>query len=419
MSENAQAVVQAHPYLMVNQIQNYEWGAHDADAYIPQLLGIQAQAEQPYAELWMGAHPKAPSQVIIDGQPMSLHEWIALHPQETLGQTVAERFNNSLPFLFKVLSAGEALSIQAHPNKVQAKVLHARAPQHYPDDNHKPEIAIALDSLTALMGIKPFVQLALTLQRYAELANFIGSDLCERVAQAAAANTTDAATQSLLIREVFTALLTRATLHPHELAQATDQMALRLEGSDVPLDEAERLFITLRARYTGADVGVFALFLLNLVHLKAGEGMYAEAGVPHAYLKGNIIECMANSDNVVRVGLTTKFKDAQALLDILTYTPEPVEILGSDEDADVLPYSTPAPEFRVIRHNLRPGDAQTVQTGAKAEIAIVTEGEVQVAWADGQETYRRGQSFFIPALLREYTLSVLAPAQLFRTTIPI
>ncbi|HEY3342559.1 MAG TPA: mannose-6-phosphate isomerase, class I, partial [Anaerolineae bacterium] len=155
MSDNRTQSISARPYLMHNQVQHYEWGTHDGDAYIPQLLGITPQAGQPYAELWMGAHPKAPSTVVVDGHDIPLDQWIAAHAQELLGHAVAARFDNGLPFLLKVLAAGEALSIQAHPNKAQARLLRASDPAHYPDDNHKPEIAIAIDSLTAVMGIKP------------------------------------------------------------------------------------------------------------------------------------------------------------------------------------------------------------------------------------------------------------------------
>src|SRR5206468_2002380 len=107
------------------------------------------------------------------------------------------------------------------------------------------------------------------------------------------------------------------------------------------------LFLELRQKYTGPDVGLFAIFVLNLVHLAEGEGMFAAAGVPHAYLKGNIIECMANSDNVVRVGLTGKFKDTPALIEIMQYDPKPVDIFHADPTSERVVYRTPAPEFEV------------------------------------------------------------------------
>ncbi|OQA94318.1 MAG: Mannose-6-phosphate isomerase [Chloroflexi bacterium ADurb.Bin222] len=142
------------PFRLHNAIQPYPWGSRGAEAFIPRLLGIPAAPEQPYAELWIGAHPNAPSRVFLGDEPLSLATLIAREPVAMLGAAVAQRFDNQLPFLFKVLSAAEPLSIQAHPDKVQAERLHARDPQHYPDANHKPEVAIALDRLTALAGLK-------------------------------------------------------------------------------------------------------------------------------------------------------------------------------------------------------------------------------------------------------------------------
>ena len=135
--------VAPRPYRMHNQIQHYAWGTRDQDAYIAHLLGNEPEEGVPYAELWMGAHPKAPSTIELeDGRTVALNMWIKAHPNAILGREVAERYGK-LPFLFKVLSAGQSLSIQAHPTKAQAEKLHARDPEHYPDNNHKPEIAVA------------------------------------------------------------------------------------------------------------------------------------------------------------------------------------------------------------------------------------------------------------------------------------
>ena len=143
MSELTQ--ITARPYRLHNQIQHYAWGTRDNDAFIPHLLQFDPEPGVPYAELWIGTHPKAPSQVELpDGSMMLLHDWIAQEPRAALGKAVHARFGG-LPFLFKVLSAAQSLSIQAHPNKAQAETLHEQDPAHYPDDNHKPEIAIALD----------------------------------------------------------------------------------------------------------------------------------------------------------------------------------------------------------------------------------------------------------------------------------
>ncbi len=415
MSDSPTQPVLARPYLMHNQVQDYEWGTRDRDAYIPQLLGFAPQPGKPYAELWMGAHPKAPSSVVVNGHVIPLDQWIAAHPQELLGQAVAARFNNGLPFLFKVLAAGEALSIQAHPNKDQAKLLRASDPAHYPDDNHKPEIAIAIDALTALMGIKPFAELAETLRRYPEIATFIGSEVSARLTDTPNASP---AQQQEITRQLLTALFSRAVSHTQALAQAVDALAQQLHHQGQALSEAEQLFVALRQKYPNTDVGLFAIFVLNLVHLAEGEGMYAAAGVPHAYLKGNIIECMANSDNVVRVGLTSKFKDTPALLQVMQVEPKPVDILRANPKGEETVYVTPAPEFQVSRLRLPAGAEKAQHTGNKPEIFIILKGELTLRWSDGQETYQRGQTVFIPALLAEYTLTATQATELFKAAIP-
>jgi len=415
MSLNLKEPVNPQPYLMNNQIQYYEWGARGNAAFIPNLLGIAPKPDTPYGELWMGAHPKAPSQLVVEDGLIPLDQWIAAHPQELLGKAVAKKFDGKLPFLMKVLSAGEALSIQAHPNKAQAKILHANAPQHYPDDNHKPEIAIALDSLTALMGIKPFADLADTLKDYPEICGFIGADICEKITSA---NDPGPHKQRDLTRALFTALLTRSVSHSKELNAAIDSLMLRLGISGTSTSEADELFLELRRKYTGADVGLFCIYLLNLVHLAAGEAMFAEAGVPHAYLKGNIIECMANSDNVVRVGLTPKYKDAKSLVEILKYEPRSITILSARPGNGTVTYKTPAPEFRVSRLTLAPGVIRHVITANQPSIILVTTGEISVRWERGAENYRRGQSIFIPASLAEYSIQTTQPAVIFKAEIP-
>ena len=147
---------EAKLYQLKNTIQHYAWGSKNADAFIPHLLGIEVENNKPYAELWIGTHPKAPSIVVDSGNKILLNKFIELYPTEILGEATARQFNNRLPFLFKVLRAAEALSIQTHPNKIQAEELHRLDPVNYPDDNHKPEIAISIDELTCLLGLRSF-----------------------------------------------------------------------------------------------------------------------------------------------------------------------------------------------------------------------------------------------------------------------
>jgi mannose-6-phosphate isomerase len=407
------------PYRLENHIQPYVWGSRGKGAFIPRFLGLVGEPDRPYAELWIGAHPKAPSDVLL-GARVSLQDLIASYPMEILGEAVAERFSGRLPFLFKVLSAAEALSIQAHPNKEQAGALHAQDPEHYPDANHKPEVAVVLDSLTALVGFKSWSGMREALERYPEVASFVGGEVCDELQQA---RNPSHAEQGALVRRVFSTLIQRSITAERELLASINHLAERLVNSRDTLIKEEQLFLDLRRIYTGADVGLFAIFLLNLIHLEKGQGIFTHAGIPHAYLQGNIVECMANSDNVVRVGLTPKFKDAETLIEILDYEPKPISILGGNPDREEVIYQAPVSEFQVSRWRLGPGRARREATQNKPEVLLVTQGEVLISWGagsgSGEEAFQRGQSVLIPALLEEFRVEAQSPAELFKVEVPL
>jgi mannose-6-phosphate isomerase len=411
--------VEARPYLLQNSIQHYPWGTHGNQAFIPNLLGFKPEPRVPYAELWIGAHPKAPSTIVVGEMAVPLDQWINAYPLQILGSKIANKFSNQLPFLFKVLSAGEPLSIQVHPNKTQANALHTRDPIHYPDANHKPELAIALDSLTALMGIKPWAELQETLSRYPEIANFIGKRVCASVLTLA---TPDPPKQQTLIQTLFSTLVTNSMHYEQELGRAIEQLAGRLSTFS-SLEEIEGLFLNLRAKYTGPDVGLFAMFLLNLVHLSGGQGLFTDAGTPHAYIQGNIVECMANSDNVVRVGLTDKFTDPENLIEVIDYSPAPLSILVNDPNVEEKIYQTPASEFRVSRLKLSSSTERRETTENTLKLFLVTKGAAVVRWNSGSEDGRillqQGQSILIPACLRDFRLSTEASGELFKVEVPI
>ncbi len=396
---------------MCNRIQPYEWGTRGEEAFIPRLLGIAPEGDSPYAELWMGTHPNAPSDVLVEGRPVPLSELIAQDPAQALGPRVAAAFAGTLPFLLKVLSAAQALSIQVHPNRRQAQALHARDPQHYVDANHKPEVAVALDSLTALVGFKSYEGIRRALEETPELAGFIG--------EGALAPATSGAEEQAAVRRLYQALIERSTGREAEMAEALERLTRRLQGRTAPRSEAEELFLALRRDYPGPDIGLFTLFLLNLVHLRAGQGVFIDAGVPHAYLRGNIVECMAASDNVVRAGLTPKFKDVQALGEILAYDLGTPPILEGDPGAAEVVYRTPAREFELARWQLDPGQGRQAATAGSLQILLVTEGQVRLRWAQGEEVCRQGRSLFVPAALGAYALRSEAPATVFCARVPV
>jgi mannose-6-phosphate isomerase len=407
--------VEPRPYRLENPIQHYAWGTRDDAAYIPRLLGIEPEPGLPYAELWMGAHPSAPSRVRVGAHTVSLARLIERCPVEVLGVEVSETFGSTLPFLFKVLSAAESLSIQAHPNAEQAIALHARDPEHYPDPHHKPELAIAVSSLTALMGLRSYDRILTALARYPELARFVGEETCARLWQNEAAGPE---VQRGLVRELLAALVNGSVARATALEAQLDALSWRLQGTGGALEEEEALFLDLRNRYAGADAGLFALFLLNLVHLEAGQGVYIGPGVPHAYLGGNIVECMANSDNVVRVGLTPKYRDAETLIAILDDRLGAVPILEAPAGIGEMIYHTPAREFQVSRWQLAPGEKKRAALQERPEILLILAGKVHAGWAEGEDVFCQGESMLLPACLRGVSVEAMTPATVFRAEVP-
>lgn len=404
---------QARPYLLTNSIQHYAWGTTNEAAFIPKFLGRPVEPDTPYAELWIGAHPKAPSHVLADGKTIAINEWISRFPERLLGQRVAEQFDN-LPFLFKVLSAGQALSIQTHPNKKQAEILHAKDPEHYPDDNHKPEIAIALDHLTALVGFKTLPELQNMLEDYPEISVLMGLHTSEAIDHFF--NDQPDQTESQILQLFYTSLLQKSLNAPDQLLQAINALRKRLQF-EYALTEADELFLELSEIYTDADIGLFSLYAFNLVHLEKGEGVFLEAGIPHAYVKGNIVECMANSDNVVRAGLTPKFKDIQTLIDIVQYKPGKLPIFKDDFKQDAYTYQTPVPEFVVTRRSLNKGKSLKI-ADASMHMVLVLEGKAELTWPDGSAVYSQGDVVFIPACLPEYQWKAEAPLMLYEVRVP-
>ena len=409
----------ARPYRIENGIQPYSWGARGKTAFIPRLLGIDPEGDEPYAELWIGAHPTVPSYVLLDDGRVPLDQLIARYPETILGEAVVARFGRQLPFLFKVLSAAEPLSIQAHPDREQGRHLHQRDPEHYPDANHKPEVAIALDSLTALVGFRPVQDLADVLQRYTGIREFVGAGVAEQLNSAVDA---DSAGRRDAVRRLVTALLRGAQLEPESLEQTVQKTAAQLDKLR-DLEEAEALFMKVLHSYGANDVGVVCVFLLNLVHLDAGEGLYIPAGIPHAYVQGNIVECMANSDNVVRVGLTQKFKDAEALIDILTYDEGPVIILQGHSIAHGTVYPTSASEFEVARLSLASGETFVLDSGIGPQVFLVLRGQVLAEWANrestGADCYGQGESMLVPAAADGVRLTAQRPADMYRVVVPV
>jgi len=347
------------------KVQNYAWGKLGSSSAVAKLVkaatpSFEVSEEQPYAELWMGTHPNGPS-VIKDGEEL-LSSYIESHP-ECLGDKVTERFGAQLPFLFKVLSVNTALSIQAHPNKEHAERLHAARPDVYKDPNHKPEMTVALTPFTALCGFREAHRLVAALAEVHELRALVG----EGPALAFTAQPT-AANLKLCFRNLMTA-------SKEEVAGRVAQLSQRMQESSTPLERSS-LFLTLSSQYPG-DVGCFSVFLLNVMELSPGQAMFLGPNVPHAYLKGDCVECMACSDNVVRAGLTPKYQDVDTLIDMLDYgmsAPEDRLFKPKWSDGVCSLFDPPVPDFAVESLVIPPGAPHPLRPLASASILLVVEG---------------------------------------------
>ena len=387
-----------------NTIRPYAWGSRTA---LPALLGTPATGE-PQAELWMGAHPGAPSTVQRERGPQTLNAVIDADPEGELGAAVVERFGPTLPFLLKVLAAGEPLSLQVHPDLDQARAGFADeesrgvpidAPyRNYKDANHKPELICALEDaegreFEGLCGFRARDETARLLESLAVPALAPLVEILRSKPEAEALRealtlvlTTDPAAVRATVADT-TAALERAAADRHSDLPAEIHSAL---GSYAALGRA-----------FPDDPGVIAALLLNHVRLQPGEALYLGAGIPHAYLSGIGVELMANSDNVLRCGLTPKHVDVPELLRIVHFRStdpgvlRPVPVPGSDGEEL---YPTPIDEFRLSRYLLDTATAGRRVPTSTPQILLCTEGTAVLTEEDGASlTLRRGESAFIPA----------------------
>ncbi|MGW2230252.1 mannose-6-phosphate isomerase, class I [Streptomyces formicae] len=361
---------------LTNTIRPYAWGSTTA---IAELIGVEPSGE-PQAEMWMGAHPGAPSRT----ERGALNELIDADPEHELGKEAAAKFGPRLPFLLKILAAGAPLSLQVHPDLAQAKEGYAEeerrgvpidAPhRNYKDANHKPELICALTPFDGLCGFRDPAETATLLEG-------LGVDSLKPYVDLLRAHPAEAA-----LREVLTAVLSADPEQMSETVAEVTAAAQRLGGAYEP-------YAGIAHHYPG-DPGVIAAMLLNHVQLQPGEALFLGAGVPHAYLDGLGVEIMANSDNVLRCGLTPKHVDVPELLRIVRFEPTDPGVLRPEASPDGEEvYDTPIDEFRLSRYVLPEGAAAHDLTAATPQILLCTAGTVHA----GELALEPGQSAFVPA----------------------
>ncbi|OBZ77683.1 Mannose-6-phosphate isomerase [Grifola frondosa] len=319
----------SHIFKIVPTTQKYDWGKIGLSSKVAEyaaacnLPGFTLDENAPYAELWMGTHHTSPSRLLASSSNEKLSDHLTIHP-DLIGDHVVEKFRDSgaaegnLPFLLKVLAIGKALSIQTHPDKKMAERLHAERPDIYKDANHKPEMALALTPFTALCGFLPFSQIAAYLSSTQEFANLIPPAIRDRFIAISSSADPTGPKEKAALKDVFSAVM---TAKPSTFLPNLENLVSRYESGGVRDAEkdVQELVLRLNSQFPG-DIGVFCAFILNHLILNPGEAIFLAAGEPHAYVSGDIVECMATSDNVIRAGLTPKLRDIPNLISGLTYT---------------------------------------------------------------------------------------------------
>ena len=368
-------------------VQHYSWGG---TAFIPALLGKENNPGKPYAEYWMGAHIKAPALVRQKHRAVALDKLVKEQPSNVLGNSIAQNFGG-LPYLLKVLDVKDMLSIQVHPDKQRAKAAFEAenregipvdaAQRNYKDANHKPELMAALSEFWLLHGFKPEPELKRVLNSVPELQYLV--------------SIFDKGGYKDLYRHVM------------EIGQERVNKELKpLLNRIIPLYKKDKLsrnsedFWAARAAqlYTindNIDRGLYSIYFFNIVHLKPGEAVFQDAGVPHAYLEGQNMEIMANSDNVLRGGLTVKHIDVAELMKHVKFEATEPNIIHPEKRTSGAEevYITPAADFQLSRIQLTPHQSVIIES-TSPDIYFVYDGKIEAYEGEERIACRKGGAFF-------------------------
>lgn len=396
-------------FRLEGKVQHYAWGGYD---YIPALLG-QPKNDKPSAEYWMGAHVSAPSAIITAGGTVPLNTLISENPDAIVGARVWQQFGQ-LPYLFKILDVKDMLSIQVHPTKAEAEKGFAReneagvplnAPhRNYKDANHKPEIMVALSEFWLLHGFLPEDKLQTVLDTTPEFAPLKG--IYEKEGYYALYKTVMEMPQADV----------NAMLRPLTERVTEAYQAGRLAKSD-PAFWTARAVLNDTAGNGDIDRGIFSIYFFNIVQAQPGEAVFQDAGIPHAYLEGQNAELMANSDNVLRGGLTPKHIDVPELLKHTRFEAVHPHIIKGEvlSGGQERVYPSPAPDFVISHITLQPGDTYR-HIAQSAEILLVMEGS-GVIKGSAELTLDKGQCV-LTSFEEQYSITASTALSIFKATVP-
>ncbi|MFW6328629.1 MAG: mannose-6-phosphate isomerase, class I [Alkalispirochaetaceae bacterium] len=371
---------------MRNPRQYYAWGSPHA---LVDLLGIDNSGERPLAEIWMGAHPNGPSELLLPEGARRLDELVNEEPSRWLGRG-AQQFGGEFPFLLKLLSAQRALSIQAHPSRAQAEagfaaeeaagVARDARTRNYRDRNHKPEMMVALERFYGLCGFREPGEIEANIAGYLQQVGAPADSI---------------------------ALPGRHGLEGwfrEWMGLGEDTKAAILERAVTDCDaagggrESPNWWVSQLSRQYPGDFGALAPLYLNLVVLEPGEALFLGPGMLHAYLEGSGVEIMANSDNVLRAGCTEKHVDVEELIKVLSFEPggaEQITPVGIAPGVEL--FRTAAPEFELLRVSLD-GDPRRIERGSADApmILFALAGRLEVCEEGGEaHPVTPGESLFV------------------------
>lgn len=367
-------------------VQHYDWGPFGESSRVANLCKTsmcgyvgssgrernwQIPPNKPFAELWVGDHPNGPSWVhTIRDQEISMTDYI----KASSGSTEGTR----LPFLLKCLSVAKPLSIQVHPDNDTAKTLNVQDPSTYKDSNHKPEVAIALSEFEALCGFRKSQAILSDIKRHPELLALIGQSLDSSFWNDSDNKFSVTCLEKCLKAEPSIVVEALRTIMSH----------IKAKGEDVTASES--LFLRLNEIYPG-NVGVLGVFFLQYWKLDPGTALFIPPNVPHTYLKGDCIECMTSSDNVVRGGLTPKTVNADLFIQLArnaTQDPRLITALHTEDGHYI--YRPPISDFEIHRIEIPAGSQREIILRSKhPPLGIVLAGQFTV----GSLTLSEGDCF--------------------------
>lgn len=351
-------------FRLIGRVQHYSWGGH---SYIPEWLGIPNPGNLPFAEYWMGAHPLASSSLLTRNGELSLHRLISDNPAEMITEKVFREFGG-LPYLFKILDVKEMLSIQVHPAKAAAGIgfdreeaegiLISSSNRNYKDRNHKPEVMVALSEFWLLHGFLKKEKLIKVLRETPEFENLL----------------------PIFLQHGYKGLYQHIMELPQDAVKEQLFPLVQRERERKQHSELDRhqpgWWVTRLYPHTAApeeiDRGVFSIYFFNIVKVLPGEAIFQGAGLPHAYLEGQNVELMANSDNVLRGGLTPKHIDVTELLKHIVFEGIEPEILkGTELSPAEKKFLFPVPDFGISRLEILDGISYRSHTESLEMIAIM------------------------------------------------